>query len=390
MKALFAHDHIFFRRDSQFFSNGGLSYEVLSRYLKYFETLTVISRQSEVSDAERLTLAGGEGVSFISVPNFKSAKEIFTYFKAKKIVDDAVRNSDCVIARMPSAIASLAIASCVRHGKPYVIEVVGCAWDANVEHGSLVGKVIAPFQYLGMRRAISRSKFNIYITKRFLQERYPSRNAVSGIAPNVKLGVTENSVLEKRLNKISGRGADKLVRFGLIGSLDVDYKGHETVLEALAIARNRLPPFQIEFLGKGDRSRWMELVSRLKLDKYVKFIGSLPAGDEVLSWIDSLDVQIQPSKAEAQGRSILEGMSRGCPIIATKVGGIVELIDNTWLINSGDSRGLAERIEALVSDKAEMIRQAKRNFDEAISYRADIVEKSRSDFFEKFLHSCSR
>jgi len=45
MKMIFAHDHIFYKYDGNFYSNGGLSDEVLRRYLNVFEEISLLSRQ---------------------------------------------------------------------------------------------------------------------------------------------------------------------------------------------------------------------------------------------------------------------------------------------------------------------------------------------------------
>ena len=57
MKVLFSHDHIFYKNDNDLYSNGGLSYEVLQRYTKIFEEITVLSRQEEILNKEKILRA---------------------------------------------------------------------------------------------------------------------------------------------------------------------------------------------------------------------------------------------------------------------------------------------------------------------------------------------
>lgn len=87
--------------------------------------------------------------------------------------------------------------------------------------------------------------------------------------------------------------------------------------------------FRIEFLGEGNPDRWIKLAKEHGIYENTKFLGTLPSGDAVFKWMDNLDVYLQPSSAEAQGRAIIEAMSRGCPVIASRVGRIPELIDQT-------------------------------------------------------------
>lgn len=388
MKALFAHDHVFFRNGENYFSNGGLSGSVLSRYVRSFGELTVLSRQVVMSagDGRTLTLASSPGVSFCEIPNFKSISNLFRIFEAKEIIDSKVRECDCLIARLPSAIGSIAVDAAIRHNKPYLVEVVGCAWDANINHGSPIGKIVAPFQFIAMRRRLAKSPYVIYITKEFLQRRYPG-NKLSTVCPNVNVQPVPDVVLERRIARIHSQKT-RLV-FGLIGSMDVDYKGHADALRALARIQLEIPEFEIRFLGGGNPERWRLMAQRLGIGDRTFFSGTLPAGDAVNNWIDSVDVMLQPSTAEAQGRSIIEGMSRACPVISTRVGGIVELIDRDWLVKPGAHVQLALAIKALIRDKNSLLSQASHNFLKAAEYFAPEIERRRTEFFQKFANDAS-
>jgi len=382
MNALFAHDHIFYRFENLYYSNGGLSGDVLSRYTQVFEHLSIVSRQMVINEFnEKLTYSSIDNTEFIHIPNFKSLRSLNNYKAAQKIIKESVFKCDCLIARLPSAIGEIAIKYAKQFNKPYLIEVVGCAWDANINHGSVFGKILAPYEFLTNRSYIKESKYTIYITKEFLQRRYPT-NGLSVVCPNVHIGNVDSEIFNKRINKINY--PSKILKFGLIGSLDVDYKGHKTVIKALASIKDKIPKFKIEFLGKGDPSRWLSLIKELDLEENVDFIGSLPSGKEVFTWMDSIDIALQPSSAEAQGRSIIEAMSRGCPMISSRVGGIPELIDDEWLVAPGDHKDLALKIRSMIQDKELQINQAKRNFQEAKQYSKTKIEDTRRSFLLEF------
>jgi glycosyltransferase involved in cell wall biosynthesis len=57
---------------------------------------------------------------------------------------------------------------------------------------------------------------------------------------------------------------------------------------------------------------------------------------------------------EAFGNTIIEGMARGCVVVATRVGGIPEVIDEQsgWLVDPGDVPGLTETLKGLLIDPA--------------------------------------
>lgn len=387
MKLLYAHDHKFYKYKQDYYSNGSFPKEVLSRYTNTFQDVRFVSRQVLLKNKpNKMSLATIEGVNFIKVPNFKSPKTFYKRIEANKIIESEVKRADYIIARLPSSIGSIAIKYAKKHNKAYLIEVVGCAWDALWNHGSIGGKIIAPYSFLKMRKVISKSKYTIYITKRFLQSRYPSDGRIC-VAPNVSINQVNKQILDNRIKKIENKEEQNVVAFGLIGSLDVSYKGHEVVIKAFSLIKDKIPKFRVEFLGGGNPEKWINLAKEYKVDEYINFLGHLPSGDEVYSWMDSLDVSLQPSKAEAQGRSIIESMSRGCPVIATRVGGIIELIDHDWLIEAGDYVELSKKIIKLIKNKEIMSEQAIRNFEEAKQYYINNIENVRQSFLEEFKRS---
>lgn len=388
MKVAYAHDHVMHHYHHHYYSNGSFSKMVLQRYTTIFREVRFLSRQKALEEMPtNMSLASTEGVVFVGVPNFRSLKKLHTIHQASKIVEREIADCDCLIARLPSSIGKMAVKYAKHHKKPYLIEVVGCAWDANMNHGSVLGKIIAPYEAMTYKCYIAQSNYTIYITKKFLQSRYPSKGK-SVICPNVVIDWVETETLKRRKEKIYGQINN--LKFGLIGSLDVDYKGHETVIRALGLIREEIPEFTIEFVGKGDVSRWEPLIKACSLEDHVTFMGTLPSGKDVFAWMDTLDIALQPSTAEAQGRCIIEAMSRGCPVIASKVGGIRELIDDPWLISPKDYQDLASKIKHLIGDKEAMLHQAMINFQSAKQYYKPRIEKVRHRFLHEFKSSVSQ
>ena len=159
---------------------------MLERYTSVFDEVVVLSRQKHIKTySDNLTVASSERVKFIDIPNFKSIKSINSIFKAKKIIQEEVKNCDALIGRLPSSIGALAVSEAARKQKPYLVEVVACPWDAFWNH-SFKGKLFAPFQYLKTRKLVFNSLYSIYVTNQFLQGRYPT-NGESINCSNVAL-----------------------------------------------------------------------------------------------------------------------------------------------------------------------------------------------------------
>lgn len=385
--ALFAHDHVFYAEDGRYFSNGSFPRSVLSRYLALGRKLVIVSRQASSGPRDRFQSRSDDPqFDFIAVPNFRNVRHVIHVFQAKKIVDRAVKDADIVVARLPSSIGLIASEAARRHQVPLIVEVVGCTWDASRGHGSLIGKLVAPISFILTRRAVARANYVSYITRNFLQRRYPAgKRATTAVCANVSLERLDEVALKNRVLRIRTR--KQKYWLGLIGSLDVDYKGHGDVLRAIALLKVKHPGLRVRFLGGGSSGRWERLARDLGVVDLVCFDGVVPSGEAVFTWLDSIDLQVQPSTAEAQGRAIIEGMSRACPVVASSVGGIVELLDANALVNPGDPEMLADVIDRFLASPELMEVQAKRNFEESKHYLSENIEWERARLFNAALQS---
>ena len=86
----------------------------------------------------------------------------------------------------------------------YLIEVVGCAWDSFWNHG-IDGKILAFPLFLMMKDAIKKSPYVVYVTKYFLQGRYPTKGKNINIS-NVSIPSHDDNILAERLKKIKRIG----------------------------------------------------------------------------------------------------------------------------------------------------------------------------------------
>ena len=138
---------------------------------------------------------------------------------------------------------------------------------------------------------------------------------------------------------------------GLVAKL-WDGKGHHTLIKAMPKIIEEVPQVKFIFAGDGYLRRDLEnLVASLCLKDYTIFTGFRKDIPELTA---IFDVAVLPSFFEGLGRSLLEAMVLGKPIVATDVGGIPEVVrhnKNGFLVSPGDSGALAEAIIKLLRDK---------------------------------------
>ena len=140
----------------------------------------------------------------------------------------------------------------------------------------------------------------------------------------------------------------------------VEKKGHETLLLAAGLLRDRGLEFTVRLAGEGPEwPRLQRLVHELRLGNRVVFLGPL-SESEVQMEYERADVFALPCRKLANGDQdglpnvILEAMAHGLPVLSTRLGGIVEAIvdgESGLLTDQDDASGLAENLGRLVEER---------------------------------------
>jgi len=150
---------------------------------------------------------------------------------------------------------------------------------------------------------------------------------------------------------------------GVIARLEAE-KGHRTLLEAWPLVLAAQPRAWLLIVGEGSERDSLEAeAASLGISDRVVFTGRR---EDVPAVTAALDVSVLPSYREAQGLSVLEAMALGRPVVASRVGGIPEMIEDGvsgLLVPPNDREALASAIVRLLADHpfADMI--AKRGHD---------------------------
>jgi glycosyltransferase involved in cell wall biosynthesis len=158
-----------------------------------------------------------------------------------------------------------------------------------------------------------------------------------------------------------GAAADEASGYLLfVGRLRIR-KGVETLLEALAVLRNRAaedPSLRPRLLVAGDgehRPALEAVVRRLELQEQVRFLGRCGAG-EVRALLAEALALVVPSTYEGMPLVILEAMEAAVPVIASRVSGIPEVVvdgETGWVVPAEDVTALAEALEHALGDSQE-------------------------------------
>jgi glycosyltransferase involved in cell wall biosynthesis len=385
MKAMFCCDGPLSRDKYGNYYGVALNERMFSRYYQITDGLTVAIRTELKSDdtIKKLSKINLDNFQVISCPNLSSLKGmLFGRFKLESILYDHINNVDFLIIRLPSLIGILSIEIARKMNKPFLIELVGCPWDALWNH-SWKGKLVAPFMRYATKKAVKNAPYVLYVTTEFLQRRYPSTGKTIGCS-DVALPTLDESVLDARLHKIKQMTKHKPIVLGTTAAVDVRYKGQEYVIQAIAELNRQGYNYEYRLVGGGDKARLQSIAEKYGVADKVIFEGSIPH-ERVFDYLDSIDIYVQPSKQEGLPRALIEAMSRGCPCIGSNAGGIPELLDNAYIFRSGNVKELVTILANF--DVEKMVKQAKRNFEFSKGYAKEVIETRRNEFFKQFAES---
>jgi len=133
----------------------------------------------------------------------------------------------------------------------------------------------------------------------------------------------------------------------------VPAKGFDLALAAVAMIIEKFPNIRMLIAGDGPERRHLgQRVAQLGLSDIVEFLG-LVEPEKVLALINRATLVLVPSRHEGLPTVALQAALMARPVVATRVGGLMEAIidrETGLLIGSGDSHGLAEAIAFLLSN----------------------------------------
>jgi len=173
--------------------------------------------------------------------------------------------------------------------------------------------------------------------ERLQRERVPAR----------KIAIIANGL---DLTRFSQRTLSSLPRKVVVVANLRPEKAHTVLIDATPTILARFPDATFQIVGDGpERAALMARAQARGVLPSYSFVGHQ---DDVRSRLAVSDIFVLPSRSEAFPNAVLEAMAAGLPIVATGVGGILELIENDrtgLLVSPDDPAALADRICRLMS-----------------------------------------
>jgi len=225
--------------------------------------------------------------------------------------------------------------------------------------------------YQGKRRAWLRRIQNL--SGMVVANATPIRDALiaeDGFAPE-KLRVIHNGVDIEKFH--TGRDRDRLfpgVGDGnlvvLVGNMHTDVKGHPWLIASVPAVIRECPSTRFVLVGDGEqRAVFEQQVAKLGIERNFLFLGRRSDVPEILACCDAA---VLPSRAEGLPNAVLEYMAAGLPVIVSRVGGNVELVEDGvtgLVVPPEDSASLSAALLKLLVDPV-LARRLARNGHEFV------------------------
>lgn len=163
-------------------------------------------------------------------------------------------------------------------------------------------------------------------------------------------------------------------------------KGQDVLLRALPAVVREHPEVEVFFAGGGpERERLERLAEELGMNGRVRFLGAVERG-RLLEMMGEAAVTVVPSREEAFGLVNIESMAMGTPVVASRVGGIAEIVRDGvdgMLFEPGNPEALAACLVRMLKDgrmREEMGRNARRRFLE--EFESGRMAERQADWLE--------
>jgi glycosyltransferase involved in cell wall biosynthesis len=138
---------------------------------------------------------------------------------------------------------------------------------------------------------------------------------------------------------------------GIVAHL-ADHKGHEYLIEATRILKQKAPRIKMIIVGEGPlQLKLSKKVKEIRVEDMVFFLGFREDIPHILS---SLDLFVLSSKIEGMGTSIMDAMASSLPVVATRVGGIPEVVvdgETGLLVPPKNPEALAEAVLRIYNNR---------------------------------------
>lgn len=293
-------------------------------------------------------------------------KDAITEYRRAKVFEARIAQERPDVVYVNSVVSLAAVVAARRAGIPVV-------WHLRELFADVGGEMHAPALLKPLvRRIIARLPDRLVAPSRAIAE-----NLLGAAADRVTIvpNAAGRRFFEEERTRDEARRNLQLPAdgpiLGIPGTLR-PVKGHMFFFDAVAPLADRYPALTLAITGHGAAAYEQALLARVQelgLAGRTRFLGSIA---DMPAFYRACDVVCVPSRSESFGRTVIEAMAVGTPVVATAVGGIREIVrheETGLLVPYSDHAALASALDRLLGNA---------------DLRTRLVEAARRDAHERF------
>jgi glycosyltransferase involved in cell wall biosynthesis len=325
MRIAYLTDQRFYNFRDAWYTFGAFPLHEFQTLFPFIDEWVIYGRLNELKGEpiglKKINMPSGAVVQFQGVYNVEAGlkgycRNIIKYLRgAYRAMDEA----EIIWLKLPFVVSLAYICFHKRRNKVVISQMIGDPVQGTLGRHAII-RVISYIYAALVRHIIRRCDLPVFVSQ-YLANKY-GRNINSYVIANES---RINSQLIIREDQGLFRPVNSVPRILYIGRLSPE-KGLLNLFYALKLLRSRIL-FKALIIGDGLMNKQLkDLATKIGLEDTIHFTGAVPWGDELFSIMRQCDVLVLPSQTEGFGLVIIEAMSQGVPVVATKVGGIPEIV----------------------------------------------------------------
>ena len=223
-----------------------------------------------------------------------------------------------------------------------------------------------------------------YVRGRLIDAGVPG-NKVEVIPDGIEIPAELPTPAERARARVAWRFGEEEFIIGHVGAFTPE-KGQDVAVDAMRLLFQKLPVAFLLLVGRPPDGFRTEVEKGFsEAPARTRFLGEL---EDLADFFSGIDLFIMPSRAEGLGSAALLAMARGRAVVASRVGGLPEIVEperSGWLVEPGSPQDLAEAMLAAASNRGRLAQFGSYARERARQFSNDIMIARTEALYQRLL-----
>jgi len=360
----------------------------IESFSSYFDNITIFAPTKSSGDQRSTYRVNSKKINICPLPYYLNIQDLLRRSlvlipKSLNVLIREIPRYDLFWLVLPHPLSLIFYIICKRYSKPVFTHIRGSIEKDIYYRYRGIAKVLAKLYARSMvfsNHIICNRELSLAVGSELYRKYKNENNKIFTISPSL---ITLDDIEQGRESIESHFKNEKETKLLFVGRVEPE-KGLEYLFQAIRILNQEskknysLSVVGKSHLGNEEKERRIKALANKKgLSELINFSGYIPHGHKLFNLYKKSDIFVLPSLIEGIPKVLYEAMAKGLPIIATKVGGIPDIIEdchNGLLIKPGSVDTIVKAVGLLEEDKEFRHRIIKNGLETA---RQHTIEKAR-------------